>query len=123
MKLLLDQGLPRSAAALLRLAGVDTIHTGEIGYATADDRDILQRAKDENRIVITLDSDFHTLLAWSHASSPSVIRIRIEGLRAEPLVKLLLALLPLWTDELDQGAMLTVQPGRVRMHRLPILPR
>jgi predicted nuclease of predicted toxin-antitoxin system len=34
MKLLLDQGLPRTAAELLRTAGVDAIHVGEIGYAT-----------------------------------------------------------------------------------------
>jgi hypothetical protein len=31
MKLLLDQGLPLSAAALLSDAGIDTIHVGEIG--------------------------------------------------------------------------------------------
>ena len=30
MKLLLDQGLPRSAAALLRGQGVDTIYVGDI---------------------------------------------------------------------------------------------
>ena len=35
MKLLLDQGLPRSAAALLRDTGIDAVHTGEIGYAVA----------------------------------------------------------------------------------------
>ncbi len=48
MKLLLDQGLPRSAASLLRDAGIDTIHTGEIGFATAEDTAILERANEEN---------------------------------------------------------------------------
>ncbi len=41
MKLLLDQGLPRSAASLLREAEIDTVHTGEIGYATAEDAMIM----------------------------------------------------------------------------------
>ena len=44
MKLLLDQGLPRSAAALLRNAGFDTVHTGEIGLARAEDAVILDEA-------------------------------------------------------------------------------
>jgi predicted nuclease of predicted toxin-antitoxin system len=38
MKLLLDQGLPLSAAALLRDAGIDTTHVGEIGMSEALDR-------------------------------------------------------------------------------------
>ncbi len=122
MKLLLDQGLPRSVAGLLRDVGIDTVHIGEIGFATAEDAAILERARNEGRIIVTLDSDFHTLLAWSGASAPSVIRIRIEGLRARPTANLLRKLLPEWVDELNQGAMLTVQPGRVRMHKLPILP-
>ena len=42
-KLLLDQGLPRSTAEHLRRVGIDTVHTGEIGMATADDASILQR--------------------------------------------------------------------------------
>jgi predicted nuclease of predicted toxin-antitoxin system len=46
VKLLLDQGLPRSVAGLLREAGIDTIHVGEIGYSTADDAMILQKGRD-----------------------------------------------------------------------------
>jgi len=44
MKLLLDQGLPRSAALLLRAAGLDADHVGERGYATAADSAILALA-------------------------------------------------------------------------------
>ena len=33
MKLLLDQGLPRTAAELLRAIGFDTLHIGEIGFS------------------------------------------------------------------------------------------
>jgi predicted nuclease of predicted toxin-antitoxin system len=44
MKLLLDQGLPRSAAALLTNRGIDTIHVGDIGIATAEDAEILWNA-------------------------------------------------------------------------------
>lgn len=39
IKLLLDQGTPRTLATLLRQAGIATIHTGEIGMATATDEE------------------------------------------------------------------------------------
>ena len=60
MKLLLDQGLPRSAAALLRDVGIDAIHVGEIGLQIAEDTEIIQRAREEEQVVVTLDADFHT---------------------------------------------------------------
>ena len=68
MRLLLDQGLPRSAAKFLREAGIDTVHVGEVGCADADDAAILQKAQGEKRTVVTLDADFHTLLALSRAT-------------------------------------------------------
>ncbi len=59
MKLLLDQGLPRTAAELLNRAGIDTTHVGEIGYAAAEDDMILQLGRNEGYVIVTLDSDFH----------------------------------------------------------------
>jgi predicted nuclease of predicted toxin-antitoxin system len=50
----------------------------EIGFFTAEDREILAKAKEDGGVVITLDADFHALLALSGAISPSLIRIRIE---------------------------------------------
>lgn len=121
MKLLLDQGLPRSAATLLSEAGIDTVHVAEIGLSAADDTDILQRAREDERVVVTLDADFHALLALSAATSPSVIRIRIERLRAQALTNLLLIVLGEVAEDLEQGVVVTVEPSRVRMRRLPLV--
>ncbi|NJM66323.1 MAG: DUF5615 family PIN-like protein [Acaryochloris sp. RU_4_1] len=122
MKLLLDQGLPLSAAALLRRdADIDTIHVGEIGMSEAEDADIIQQARDEGRIVVTLDTDFHALLALHVATNPSVIRIRIERLRAQALTDLLLTVIAECAEALEQGSAITVEPSRIRIRRLPLV--
>lgn len=84
-RLLLDQGLPRSTVALLAQAGWDVAHVSDIGMSRANDIDILQRARAEQRVCITLDADFHALLATSGEPGPSVIRVRKEGLDASAL--------------------------------------
>jgi predicted nuclease of predicted toxin-antitoxin system len=121
MKLLLDQGLPLSAAALLRDANIDTIHVGEIGMSEAEDADIIQRARDEERVVVTLDADFHALLALDVATTPSVIRIRIERLCAQALTDLLLTVIAECGEDLEQGSATTVEPSRIRIRRLPLV--
>lgn len=120
MKLLLDQGLPLSAAALLRDVGIDTIHVGEIGMSEAEDAEIIQRAREERRVVATLDADFHTLLALDEAITPSVIRIRIERLRTQALANLLLTVMAECEEDLEQGVAVTVEPSRIRIRRLPL---
>jgi predicted nuclease of predicted toxin-antitoxin system len=122
MKLLLDQRLPLSAAALLRDAGIDTIHVGEIGMSEAEDAEIIQRARVEERVVATLDADFHVLLALDEAISPSVIRVRIERLRAQALTDLLLMVIVECEEDLEQGSAITVEPSRIRIRRLPLVP-
>ena len=122
MKLLLDQGLPRSASRLLSERGIDTIHVGEIGLYAAEDAEIIQQAREQDRIVVTLDADFHSILALNNFSSPSIIRIRIERLRAEALTELLFDVINQCQQELTQGAAVTVEPSRIRIRRLPLLP-
>lgn len=120
MKVLLDQGLPRSAAPLLRARGIDALHVAEVGLAAATDADILARGRTDERAIVTLDADFH-LLAVTGATRPSVIRLRIEGLRAEALVTLLDSVVAQCADDLEAGAAVTVQPKRLRVRRLPLI--
>jgi predicted nuclease of predicted toxin-antitoxin system len=63
MKLLLDQGVARSAGSRLQELGHDAVHVGEIGMASATDRAILEEAAQRQAVVVTFDADFHALLA------------------------------------------------------------
>lgn len=121
MKLLLDQGLPRSTVSQLSKTGIEAAHVGEIGMAAARDAEILAFAKQHSRVVVTLDADFHALLARSGASGPSVIRVRIEGLRAAGLAGLLKDVLEICDEDLEKGAMVSVTEKAVRVRRLPLV--
>lgn len=122
MKLLLDQGMPRSSAALLRAAGVDAVHTAEIGLSRAEDTAILERCRDDERIVVTYDADFHALMALSGAAKPSVIRIRIEGLQAAAVVRLLQDVILQSAADLQSGCLASVTDTGLRVRKLPLIP-
>src|SRR5260370_28166190 len=121
MRLLLDQGLPRSAILHLKNAGIEAVHVGDRGLATASDSKILDFGRQEDRVVVTLDADFHALLALSGVTGPSVIRIRIEGLRAEGLARLLVDVLKLCKDDVMKGAVVSVTECDVSIRKLPLL--
>ncbi len=121
IRLLLDQGLPRSAASVLRERGADTLHVGERGMSAASDTAILAFAQADQRIVVTLDADFHALLALSDAALPSVIRLRVEGLKGIETADLIQRVLERTGDDLQLGAVVTVTATGVRIKRLPIL--
>lgn len=59
MKFLIDAQLPKSLADLLCRLGYDAIHTLDLPAKNAStDNFIIQFATEENRIVVTKDSDF-----------------------------------------------------------------
>ena len=120
MKLLLDQGLPQSAVPALRTAGHDTVHVADLRMSKATDEEILREAVARDSVVITTDADFHALLALSGAVRPSVIRLRVQGVGSDGLVRLILAVLGLCPEALVAGAVVTADLARARVRRLPL---
>jgi predicted nuclease of predicted toxin-antitoxin system len=120
IRLLLDQGLPRGTVLHLRREGWDVVHVGEIGMSRATDQEILDYARYENRVCVTLDADFHALLVLGSEQSPSVVRIRIEGLQAIAMAELLIRIKPHIQSAAEQGALITVTEAQVRIRRLPV---
>ena len=86
----------------------------------AVDEEILVWAMKHDATLVTLDADFHSILAVSGASGPSVIRIRIQGIVARAMVELLLRVLEDYSSELKGGALVTVKRRKTTCHRLPI---
>lgn len=76
MRLLLDNNLSPLLRPLLEAAGHDVAHVRELNLAAAPDSEVLRRARDDRRILISADTDFGTLLARTGDTEPSVVLIR-----------------------------------------------
>ena len=102
MKLLLDQGVSRKAVGLLQPLGIDAVHVSAYATEEASDEEILDRARTEGRVVVTIDSDFHAILALSNAATPSVIRLCMASLTGQNVASLLATHVTQIADDLDR---------------------
>ncbi len=92
----------------------------EIGMAKTADELILKHAAKEARVVVTLDADFHAILALSGAKGPSVIRFRVEGLTAKPASDLVLTIGEKFAAHLLEGCVISCDEEKVRIRKLPL---
>ncbi len=79
MKFLIDQNLPLALAAWLREAGVEAVHVREAGLATANDAEIVRRARRENEIIVSLDRDYVPAAGGHPATWLQVVWIRLPN--------------------------------------------
>ncbi|MDM8559613.1 DUF5615 family PIN-like protein [Candidatus Parabeggiatoa sp. HSG14] len=102
----------------IRESEYDIIHLREEGLHKLPDFDILKKAKQENRVVLTFDLDFGDLT--NHQTLPSVIIFRLQNHKPMAVTLRLLTILIEHNEDLLQGAILIVQDNRYRVRRLPI---
>jgi predicted nuclease of predicted toxin-antitoxin system len=88
--------------------------------STASDKEILVWSLGQEAAVVTLDADFHTILAVSGASGPSVLRIRRQGLNALAVVELIEDVIADFQMDLTRGSLVTVKATKTTCHKLPI---
>ena len=97
------------------------MHVRNYRMQEAEDDEVFERAFREERIVISSDTDFGTLLVTRQETKPSVILFRRSSQRKpEAQVSLLLANLPNVASFLDVGSIVVFEETRVRTRPLPI---
>ena len=123
MKFLIDNALSRRVAEQLSQAGHDAVHVRDRGLQKADDTVIFECAEREERVVVSADTDFGTLLALHQGQKPSVILFRgATSRRPDDQARLLLTNFSQMEKDLEAGAIVVIEPGRIRIRPLPIIP-
>jgi predicted nuclease of predicted toxin-antitoxin system len=81
---------------------------------------IVEKAKQEERIILTFDLDFADLLAVGSLSLPSVVIFRLQRTKPAFVSTRLLAILEECGEALESGAIVIIDESRYRLRRLPL---
>ena len=113
-------GIGLDTIKALREAGHDCIHLVEQRLERMPDSAIIEKAADEDRIVLTHDLDFGRLLALSGRTKPSVITFRLSDMRPASVASRTMAIIRAFENELTEGAAIVVTDKGVRRRELPM---
>jgi predicted nuclease of predicted toxin-antitoxin system len=116
VKIILDSCVWGKSLKILQDAGHDVVWAGDWPEDPGDD-EILAYAQREQRILVTLDKDFGTLAVIQ--GRPHAGIIRLVNISAQQQASTCLHILALHKKQLEMGAIITAQPGKLRI-RLPL---
>lgn len=120
MRVRVDMNLSPRWMGLLVGASIEAVHWSTVGPADAPDSQIMAFAKANGYVVLTHDLDFSAILAATHGDKPSVAQIRSEDIDPDVIGKPVIAALQQLSTELDDGALITIEPSRTRLRVLPL---
>ena len=109
--------------SVLEAAGLEAVHWSDIGPGNASDIQIMAFAKAENYVIMTYDLDFSAILAATQGGKPSVVQIRAADVSPDEIAPLVIDALRQMKNELDFGALLTIDLQRTRLRLLPLYSR
>ncbi len=120
MRFLADAGISPRTIEFLRRNGHDAIHVRALGLQRASDREIVDKASADSRVLLTFDLDFGLILALGILSGPSTVIFRLADERADAANRRLDVVISEQANALASGSLVLVEDTRYRVRRLPI---
>ena len=114
MNLLLDQMLDEDVAAVLQAEGQDVLRVSTFDMQEAGDDEILNKAIETNRTLITLDEHFGDWVVLPLCRHPGVIRIKADPTSTDVVLSLLLPFLKQHATASFDDHLVIVKPRHIR---------
>ena len=116
MEFIVDAQLPKSLSALLNELGVDAIHTIDLPEKNRTSDSVISKlATEENRIIITKDTDF--LESFIVKQEPEkLVLVRTGNIKNSELLSIFKRHLPKIMDLLGQGNLVEVTRIGIILH-------
>ena len=120
MKLLCDINVSPLIVEQLRQRGFDAVRITEFLDARSEDEAIVALAIQQTAVLVSRDQDFSQLVALSGATQPSLINVRISSVDPHRIAQLIEQVLKQAEQDLQDGAIVTIDDNAIRIHRLPV---
>ncbi|MBV1696004.1 MAG: DUF5615 family PIN-like protein [Hyphomicrobiales bacterium] len=120
MRLLVDMNLAPGWVPFLSAAGFDAVHWSSVGAPDAADSVIIEYARLHDQCLLTQDLDFGAILAHTNWQRPSLVQIRAGDLSPQAIGEIVIRALRQCRAEIGDGALMTIEPERVRVRVLPL---
>lgn len=122
MKILIDMNLTPAWVGFFDAREIESTHWSVVGNPKALDPEIMTFARQNRLVVFTHDLDFGNILAVTHARGPSVIQARVEDPVPATIGEAIVVAITENAAQLERGALITLDPDRLRIRILPIVP-
>jgi predicted nuclease of predicted toxin-antitoxin system len=120
VKIFADVNISPRVVEHLRQAGHDAVRITDLMDARASDEEVLARAASAGAVLVSRDQDFSALVAVSGAAAPSLVNVRLSSVDPKAISDAILTVLGEAADEIEGGAVVTIDDSGARLHRLPI---
>ncbi len=120
MKFLIDMPLSPLLADWLKARGHDAVHAMHLAMDRSPDSEILERARIEERVVITADLDYPRLLAIARAEGPGLILFGSGNYSDQETFEGMNRLLETTTPENLAKSIIVIEKQKIRRRPLPL---
>jgi predicted nuclease of predicted toxin-antitoxin system len=120
MRFLADMGISQVVVTWLQAEGHEATHLRDEGLHQLENGEIFTKAFRESRIILTWDLDFTEILALSGRHQISAVIFRLVNTRSAHVIERLARVLQESAQDLEDGAIISVEEGRHRVRLLPL---